>query len=81
MTESKAQEERVFILAGTYDQAQYVARERGIENWRYISRSDQLRGLRAPLVLRYGTYTRRDDYEEIENLLKVYGAEEIGLEK
>jgi hypothetical protein len=56
------------ILAGSYDQARYVARVHGLApaEWAYVGTVEQLRGLaRGTVIWRYGTWSERDDAMQI----------------
>lgn len=66
----------IFILAGTYQQAEAFAKQRGMSPGSYEFLSDvmMLMGLNEPTVVRYGTYYRRPDIQEMESQMKAIGA-------
>lgn len=70
---------RIYILAGTAEQAEWLARKHEIplSNWRYISRRECLYGLRGGVVWLYGTFYERRDFREIEANLRERGLQQF----
>lgn len=44
------------IFAGTYREAHLYAQENGISNWRFVSRPEQLQGIRSTEAALVGTF-------------------------
>lgn len=63
----------IFIFSGNNQQADYIANEKGLsrQDYRYLSRLEQLKGVRDAKVLTYGTYYERRDYDDIVNELEM----------
>jgi beta-lactam-binding protein with PASTA domain len=70
---------KLYIFAGTYNQARHYARGAGlsVEEWQYISNSDSLRGIRNIQYVKTGTWYDRSDWHLIETRLMEIGAEFI----
>jgi hypothetical protein len=62
---------KVYVIGGTYDQANLFCRISGLtpENSSIVNSLDQLYGLRESVVLCVGTFPERKDKEYIQNLL------------
>lgn len=56
---------RIFILAGSSRQAGDLARERGYEDWSYVSDPSDLHGVEGITLVVYGDAALRDDYDEV----------------
>lgn len=57
----------ILILSGNRQQADYIANKKGLSkgDYKYLSRSEQLRGIKDVKVLLYGFYRDRSDYYDI----------------
>jgi hypothetical protein len=60
-------DEIVYIIAGSYNQAVYLAYLKKIPNgmWKYISKIEQVYGLSGATVYLYGTYHLFPIYDKI----------------
>lgn len=72
---------RIYVFAGSYQQAVDFMRLRGVSPsaFRYISKRDDLRGIRSEKYLRVGTWYERPDYYDIEEMLEARDMIEITL--
>lgn len=59
-------EQPLYILAGTYQQAQHFARSNGVASWRYVGTYTDLYGVRGAEYVCVGTWSERRDRLHIE---------------
>jgi hypothetical protein len=66
------------VLAGTHAQAMEYARKFGWkkDQWHYVFSIDDLRGMRSATLHKVGTFWRRYDCSEIEDMWRCYGGKE-----
>jgi hypothetical protein len=58
---------RLYIYAGTADQAQALARDMDLQptEWTYVLRIEMLTGLQGVPLLMYGTWRDRNDVDDL----------------
>jgi len=58
---------RFHLMAGTAAQAKHMANQMGLQptEWRYVSKREDLMGLKGGVMLMCGGWERRDDAHEI----------------
>lgn len=62
----------IYILSGFYQQAADYARNKGINNWKYVAEgSEVLRGIRHPIIIKIGTWKDRKDILAITRELEL----------
>lgn len=61
----------IYIYAGSHRQAMNFAREKELhpQNWTFLSKPEQLRGIRGSYFIRCGTWFERPNCREIEDML------------
>lgn len=64
---------RIFILAGTHEQAQLLAQwhDMGPNEWRYVGSENVLLGLRYQTLWLFGTWARRRDARVCMDIARV----------
>lgn len=62
----------LFVFAGTFAEFRYW-QDKNINsfNVKYLANLNSIRGIECPKVIYYGTFKFREDYDEIENYLKI----------
>ena len=69
-------EQRTYILAGTYQQAVDAARLLPRDQWRYVDEDRHLYGVHAGSLLVVGTFWERRDAARLYDLARANGLEE-----
>lgn len=72
---------RIYILAGTYKQACFYSDMKGIHlnDWQYLAKPEQLRGIRNKLYCRCGTWYDKEDLYDIIDMLNEREMREIEI--
>jgi len=68
---NRAKGNKIFIIAGSYQQAEYYVREAELkrEEWVYVSDIHKLTGYMSPKYVKVGTYYWRDNIKMIDEAL------------
>lgn len=63
---------RFRLMAGTADQAKHMANQMGLQptEWKYVSKWEDLMGLKGGVMLMCSGWERRDDAHEIWDMAK-----------
>ena len=64
-------DKHIFILAGSHKQAANMAREKELhpQNWTFLYKADQLRGIRGKPYIKYGAWWEQRFINDIELML------------
>lgn len=71
---------KILIIAGNAAEAGYAARQLGLEDkqWKYVRDADDLASAPRPVsVIRYGTWIKRRDKDQLRDALYAAGSRDV----